>query len=494
VIGKTDADIMDPAVLPELETMKHGVIASGRAARREVAVALPGGPLEYYDLYAEPLRGRDGCISGITCVAVDYTERHALEDALRGMSEHLEQRVQEEAAKREAAQSTLAHVLRMEALGRLAGGIAHDFNNVLTAVQGGAALIDRYAEDVGRVRRLAGMIVDASKRGAQITHRLRTFSRRADLSVEPVEVVFLLESIQDILSHTLGARIAVSMHAGPRLPPLLADKGQLETVLVNLATNASDAMQGEGTIQLTAALDVVTPDNGSASPAKLAPGAYVRLAVTDNGSGMAPEVLARATEPFFTTKAEGLGTGLGLAMAQGFAEQSAGGLHIESQPGAGTTVTLWLPVAAAPCTAEPVPDAASGPAVKPADARLMMVDDNLIVLETLAQQLEAKGYAVLRAASGAEALSHLRAGETVDLVITDLSMPGMDGLALVQEVRQLLPEMPAIIVTGFATSATEEAASRQIGGRFMLLRKPVLGQVLAGRVADLLAGASTITA
>jgi PAS domain S-box-containing protein len=395
------------------------------------------------------------------------------ESALRRLNETLEARVRAEVAAREAAQAQLAHAQRMEALGQLAGGVAHDFNNVLQAVQGGTGLIERRPDDPAGVRRLARMVAEAAGRGASITRRLLAFSRRGDLRTEAVDPVGLLGGLREVLVHTMGAGIEVRVEVPAGLPALLADRGQLETVLVNLATNARDAMEGKGTITLSAVLD--GPDGGA-----------VRLCVADGGCGMAPEVLARATEPFFTTKGRGEGTGLGLAMARGFAEQSGGGLAIRSEPGRGTVVSMWFPLAGAgaPVAADEPPPRA--PAAGPLG--VLLVDDEPLVRELLAEGLRGAGYRVTGVPSGPAALALLEAGEAVDVIVTDLSMPGMDGLDLVAEVHRRLPRLPAILLTGFATDAAELAVGRTLSGTFSLLRKPVTADELAERVAVLLEG------
>ncbi len=252
--------------------------------------------------------------------------------------------IEKEEVKRQAL-ARLAHAQRMEALGQLAGGVAHDFNNILQVVQGAGRMIERQPEDAENVRRLALMMSESAGRGANITRRLLTFARRADLQNEPVDAGALFSSMRDILAHTLGSGVTVRTHVGAGLPLALADRQQLETVLINLGTNARDAMDGDGELDFSAEEEIVGPDELGDHPAHLKPGAYVRFSVSDTGGGMPPEVAARACEPFFTTKPEGKGTGLGLAMAQGFAEQSGGALKIESEPGRGTTIHLWLPVA-----------------------------------------------------------------------------------------------------------------------------------------------------
>jgi PAS domain S-box-containing protein len=442
-----------------------------------------------HDASGRPLR-MVGAHTDVTAQKEAEAALTASETALRRLNEGLEARVREEVAAREAAQARLAQAQRMEALGQLAGGIAHDFNNVLQAVQGGARLIESRADDAPRVRRLSLMVSDAAKRGAAVTRRLLTFARRADLQAEPVDAVELLSTMSEIFAHTLGAGIEVRVQLPAAVPAMLADKSQLETVLVNLATNARDAMSGAGTITLSAVADAIPAEGRCIErPARLKPGAYIRLSVSDTGPGMDAVTLARAAEPFFTTKDQGKGTGLGLAMARGFAEQSGGALLIESAPGRGTTVRIWLPSSPdTPIRSAPLPrDGSDAAATRTC---VLLVDDEALVRELTAQGLEAAGYAVLSVGSAAEALELLDTRE-IDILVTDLSMPGMDGLALIREAQRRRPALPAVLLTGFATDVAELAMSGAISGSFSLLRKPVEAQTLAERVAVLLNLADT---
>ena len=285
---------------------------------------------------ASPRRGADGCVLRWYGTTEDVDDRvrsqaalEVSEARLRVLTEDLEAQVAAEVVAREAAQAALHQSQRMEALGQLAAGVAHDFNNVLQAVGGGLALILRAPADSARVERVAAMARDAVARGAAITGRMLSLARRADLRAGPVDAAALLADLQVVLAATLGGGVTVEVDAAEGLPPVLADRGQLETVLINLATNSRDAMPRGGTLRLSATLL----------------DGRVRIVAEDNGAGMTPEVLARAQEPFFTTKPPGAGTGLGLAMAHGFAGQSGGDLHIRSAPGQGTAVTLVLPAA-----------------------------------------------------------------------------------------------------------------------------------------------------
>ena len=405
-------------------------------------------------------------------------ERQAAIDALQALNEGLEARVLQEIASREQAQAQLAHARRMEALGQLAGGIAHDFNNVLQAVTGGLSLIQRRSGDAEAVRRLSSMAADAAGRGAAITGRLLTFARRGELLAVPVEPVTLLEGLREMLTPTLGANIAVTVGVPAGLPSLLADRAQLETALVNLAVNARDAMPHGGTLALSAKAEMA----GSLAdqPPDLVPGLYVRLTLADTGIGMDEATLDRASEPFFTTKGPGQGTGLGLSMARGFAQQSGGGLCIHSRVGAGTTVMLWLPQAgrdALPRIWEVHRPAKTGlPAM-----RVLMVDDDSMVREVLARELEDRGFLVTTASDGLSALALLDSGQAMDLLVTDYAMPGMNGLATIAEARRRRPNLPALLLTGYAEA---DAGITRVQDRLtILLRKPISGEELAARCA-----------
>ncbi|MBC4018933.1 ATP-binding protein [Siccirubricoccus deserti] len=452
------------------------------------------------------LERHERLVAGVAAQAAIAIDNARLFEEARRAREGLEQRVAErtrelkdanarlrrEVSAREAMQAQLAQAQKMEALGQLAGGIAHDFNNVLQAIAGALRLIARRPEDPGRVRHLAGMASEATERGASITRRLLAFARRGELRAEPVNVAATLGNLREVLAHTLGAGVEVRAVVAGELPPVMADRGQLEAVLVNLATNARDAMPDGGTLTLSAALEEVS--DGQAHGAGLTPGAYLRLVVEDTGSGMDAKTLEHATEPFFTTKPLGRGTGLGLSMAKGFAEQSGGGIGIESESGRGTRVSLWFPCFPAEAdqgsgseraAGVPIPITASGAPETPAapggsDRRVLVVDDEPMVRATLAAELSARGWHVIEAAGPVAALMRLEASDRLDLLVTDLAMPGMNGLALLHEARQRRPGLPAVLLTGYLEDDTAPALCKAAaGGPFALLRKPVSSDDLA---------------
>jgi CheY-like chemotaxis protein/two-component sensor histidine kinase len=306
------------------------------------------------------------------------------------------------------------------------------------------------------------------------------------LQTEAIDVTRLLEDLRSMLSHTLGANIDIRLDLGPELPLALADKGQLEAVLVNLAANSRDAMQDGGAIVISAEEETVAAGLNATG---LQPGCYVRLAVADNGIGMDAALLKRAVEPFFTTKGPGKGTGLGLSMARGFAEQSRGSLAVASEPGRGTKVTLWLPAAGADAT-QPRP-AEQGPnAIPSGRPRVLLVDDEKMVRDVLTGELSDRGFQVIEAENGAAALALLEAGEAVELIVTDLTMPGIDGVALIQAAQLGNQRLPAILLTGYAGDTANLTLGQRISGPVILLRKPISGAQLADHAALMLEAAT----
>ena len=360
---------------------------------------------------------------------------------------------------------------KLQALGQLAGGIAHDFNNVLQAVSGGAAALARDAGNAEAVSRRAQLLAEAVARGAAITGRLLAFARRTDWRREEMRPREILFGLGEMLQPMLGPRIAIRVEADPDLPPFQADREQVQTALINLATNARDAMPDGGTLTFAADLYQVEPGD-AAAPTGLAPGAYLRITVRDTGTGMDAATLARVTEPFFTTKPPGQGTGLGLPLARGLAEQSGGAFTLDSAPGRGTTASLWLPQqAAAPAGRAPRP-------ARPGLLRglhLLVVDDDPLVRDALVAQLEIEGCHVLARPDDATALAALEDGAAVDVLVTDLAMPGQDGRSLIGAARRLRPGLPCLLLTG--QPEDQEAALPPCPGKgpCTVLHKPVSG-------------------
>ena len=343
----------------------------------------------------------------------------------------------------------LVQAQKMDAIGKLTGGIAHDFNNLLAAVLGGLGLLEKRAGLHEEHARILQMTKRAAEQGSELVKRLLAFARRQALEPKPVAIDALQRSVSDLLMHTLGGLVSIEWSVEDDVSPVYADQGQLELALVNLIINARDAMPGGGTVTVSAENRTAAPDEAQ----DLAAGHYVRLRIKDSGTGIAPEHLQQVMEPFFTTKEVGKGSGLGLPMVYGFARQSNGAFRIESEPGRGTVAELWLPEAPEVSNGKPE----MGRTVrrrKPRDRRslsVLLVDDHLEVRTTTAAVLEELGHAVIQAADGNEALDALKNGATAcDLLISDYAMPHLSGTQFIRKARELRPDIPALIITGYA--------------------------------------------
>ncbi|OJW28259.1 MAG: hypothetical protein BGO51_25675 [Rhodospirillales bacterium 69-11] len=417
-------------------------------------------------------------------MAAELQRREAREAAARGRLEEaqraleaanadLEARVEAEVAAREAAQERLRHSEKVSALGQLAGGVAHDFNNVLQSIAGALGLLLREPDRRERVERFGRLAMDAAERGAAITRRLLMFARRRDLSPAPLDTGAALADLREIITHTLRANIALTVALPPDLPWIFVDRAELETALVNLVVNAQDAMPEGGRLRISAEGVTVAPADGM----EITPGRYVRLSVVDTGCGMDARTLARAADPFFTTKPPGQGTGLGLSMVQGFASASGGLLRIESAPDEGTRIALFLPACAPAADAEPA--AARAPSA--AGRAILLVEDDPPVREVLTGELAAMGFAVTAVASGGEALAWLARGQRADLMVSDFAMPGMNGVATIEAARRLVPGLPAILLSGDPRAGSGEMTDA-VTPPIALLQKPVTGQELHARI------------
>jgi signal transduction histidine kinase len=391
---------------------------------------------------------------------------------LKVANESLEARVEERTREREAALAQLHAIQKLETLGQLTGGVAHDFNNLLTPIIGSLDLLRRQLGGNERALRQIDMALQAASRASSLVQRLLAFARRQDLQPRPVDVARLVRGMDDLVSRSIGPLIQVELDIPDDLPPALIDPNQLELAVLNLAINARDAMPGGGRLRI--ALDTRQAEH---SPG-LAPGTYLRLSISDTGVGMDEATLAHAIEPFFSTKGVGRGTGLGLSMVHGVAAQLGGALHLRSSPGKGTTAEIWLPV-----TDRPVDQGSGGQwkmATAPRAATILLVDDEDVVRAATAEMLEDLGYKVLQADSGAAALAMLRAGQSVDLIVTDYLMPGMNGVELIRNARNIAPCVKGLVISGYSTIAEGPGAD------LPRLAKPFRQTDLAGRVAALL--------
>lgn len=382
------------------------------------------------------IRDDAGRLIGFAKVTRDTTERREAQQKL------------------EEARNQLMQVQKMEAIGQLTGGVAHDFNNLLAVIIGNLDLLRKRIPDDPKLVRLVETAMKGAERGAALTQRMLSFARRQDLKPEAVDVPNLVRDMADLLQRSIGPAVEIETRFPLRLPRAHVDGNQLELALVNLAVNARDAMPEGGTLTISASEETIGEKSDFQS---LEPGRYMRLSVADTGHGMAPEVLERAMEPFFTTKGVGKGTGLGLSMVHGLAAQSGGRLILTSTPGRGTTAEIWLPVEASPAAAESVtplsPETARD--VDPAGRlRILVVDDDALVLMATVAMLEDLGHEVEEAASGREALERLAGDCAFDLVLTDEAMPGMTGTQLAAQIRTRCPDLPVVLGTGYAELPT----------------------------------------
>ena len=376
----------------------------------------------------------------------------------------------------EQAQDALRQSQKMEAMGQLTGGVAHDFNNLLTPVMMGLEMLRRSHDDA-RSQKLIGGALQSAERAKTLIQRLLSFARRQTLEPRAVDPAALISDMRELIDRSLGPMIKVVVDVADNLPAAMIDPNQLELAILNLAVNARDAMPDGGTLTIALATEILVREN----VLDLASGRYVRLSVSDTGSGMEAETLARSTEPFFSTKEVGQGTGLGLSMVHGLAAQSGGIFRLTSQPGVGTQATLWLPVTEE--IAEPAllraPDAPK--ARQP--ATLLLVDDEELVRSLTAEGLRVLGYNVVEAASAAKALNHVANGLKPQLVITDHMMPGMTGAQLATELRGAAPWLPVLMITGYASMTPGQTDGLQV------LAKPFGQADLAARVASMLENA-----
>jgi signal transduction histidine kinase len=392
---------------------------------------------------------------------------------LRKFNEELELRIEERTRERELALAQLFEAQKMDTIGRLTGGVAHDFNNLLMAVLGSLSLLEKKLPDDPQARRLLQNAIQGADRGKALTQRLLAFSRKQELKPQAVDFTQLVNGMEELLKRAVGHGITFSSEFPSDLPPLLVDANQLELALLNVALNARDAMPDGGSVKITAQADRVPSldsangrsgngfgkaySPGADSPS-LPPGEYIRITIVDTGVGMDQVTLAKATEPFFTTKGPGKGTGLGLSMVQGLAAQSGGRLRIHSEPNAGTVVELWLPRASTAAAAHvrvPESSAALRPATEPCTV-LIVDDDNLVMTGTAAMILDL-GHTAIEAHSGAEALAVLGSGLKVDVVLTDHAMPAMTGLQLAEFIHTRFPGLPIILATGYAELPVDPA-------------------------------------
>ncbi|AEG93170.1 ATP-binding protein [Ramlibacter tataouinensis] len=437
------------AIARPMESLR---LAAGRLGRNEPVQPQASGIVE---------------MDAVHAAMVDASRR------LRDVNADLERKVAEAMAGYEQSQRALMQAQKLEALGRLTGGIAHDFNNVLQTLTTGLQAASHQAPE--KVRALLAICQRAVTRGAELARQLAVFGRVQEVRIETVDLACRLQEARPLLSGALPSNVELAYDLGPTLWPVMLDPAQLELALLNLVINARDAMPGGGQVVLRAVNEPLAQP-----PAGLPAGHYVALSVADDGEGMTEEVMARAFDPFFTTKSIGKGTGMGLSQAYGFARQSGGTLVLRSQPGRGTTATLYLPRARTQPAAAP---AAEAQPVTQGRGRVLLVEDDPLVRDTVRPALEAAGFELRSAGTADEALRLLAQDPQFDLVFSDVVMPGaMTGIDLAQQVQQRWPRMRVVLATGYSDRRIDVPGVRALAKPYDLQQAVhALNEALASR-------------
>jgi PAS domain S-box-containing protein len=454
-----------PADREPRESALSRAISTGDDYVSEFRNIWPDGSAHWMEVRARAITNSAGAVIRLVGVSSDITARKNAEQereqllqelaaertALSNLTRTLEQRVEERTAQlreatavREKTQLQLLQSQKMESVGQLTGGIAHDFNNLLMAVMGSLEILRKRLPPDPGLRRLVDGAMQGAVRGSSLTQRMLAFARQQDLKTTSVDLGALLIGMQELLHRSIGPQIDLRVQVKPDLPAAEADAHQVELAILNLAINARDAMPEGGAITIDVDQDSI--DHPSL-PHSLNAGNYLRFRVADTGCGMDSATLAKAVEPFFSTKPAGKGTGLGLSMTHGLALQLGGALSLRSELGKGTVATLWLPVAVSTAVAA---EQSAPPPSSTRRANVLVVDDDTLVAMSTVEMLEDLGHSVVEANSGKRALEVLESGQTVDVLVTDQAMPGMTGLELAAIVRERRPGLPILLVSGYA--------------------------------------------
>lgn len=481
-----------PEDLNGLERAISAALVRGGAYAHQYRVRRADGKYYWIEANGRVDLAEDGSPLGLPGVVIDVERRRSIEAerdrataALRALNETLEQRVAERTVELMQAEEKLRQSQKMEAVGQLTGGLAHDFNNLLAGISGALELMStriaqgRWAETEKYITTAQG----AAKRAAALTHRLLAFSRRQTLDPRPTDVNILMVGMGELIQRTVGPSIAVEIAGTEDVWPTLVDSSQLENALLNLCINARDAMPDGGRITIATANLWMGRD--AASTHEMPEGEYLALSVTDTGTGMTPEIIAKAFDPFFTTKPIGQGTGLGLSMIYGFAKQSGGQVRIHSQVGIGTRICIYLPR----YDGEATEDAreTNNTSMAPADAgeTILIVDDEPTVRMLLMDVLSDLNYRVIEAGDSVAGLKVLRSDVHIDLLITDVGLPGgMNGRQMADAGREVRPALKTLFITGYAENAA--IGDEQLGPGMQVLTKPFAIDTLTSRVRELI--------
>jgi PAS domain S-box-containing protein len=477
-------DIVHPDDQAEtLDRWAHS-IATGQTYEHQLRLRRVDGAWRWHLSRAVPIRGEFGHILRWIGTSTDIQDQKEIADTLSDINATLEHRVEERTRQLIEMQDALRQAQKMEAIGQLTGGIAHDFNNLLAGISGNLELLERRVGEgkFAGVQRYIDAAQGASRRAAALTQRLLAFSRRQTLDPKPLDVNRLVAGMEDLIQRTVGPDIELEVVGADGLWATRADPSQLENSLLNLCINARDAMAPNGG-RLTIETANKWLDQSAAQQRDLPPGPYVSLCVTDTGTGMAPEVKERAFDPFFTTKPIGQGTGLGLSMIYGFIRQSGGQVRIYTELGKGTTMCLYLPRYLGAAQDEGV---ASEATVAPGHGEtVLVVDDEEIVRRVVLEVLEENGYAALEASDGPSGLRILQSSARIDLLVTDVGLPGgLNGRQLADAARELRPMLKVLFITGYAENAV--IGNGHLDPGMEVMTKPFSTTALGNRIRDLI--------
>jgi signal transduction histidine kinase len=456
MVGKAYRVVLPAGHENEEDDTQKRILRGELVEHTETVRKRKNGEIVHVSVNASPIRNARGEIVGVSKIVRDISAKRQLERQLRQSQ-------------------------KMEALGQLTGGIAHDFNNLLGVIVGNLDLLDRLLDGNEKARKRVETAQKAATRGAELTRRLLAFSSKEELNPVSVSLQTVIQELMDLSGRTLGPEIRITSHSDGPTPQVYVDVAGLESALLNLVVNARDAMPKGGTLVFrTFAIDLDT-HYPPVQTGELKPGRYACISVSDSGPGMSKETMERAFEPFFTTKPRHKGTGLGLAMVYGFMKQSGGTVRLYSEEGYGTTVSLYLPLQ--DVTDGPVIQAVPAQAPARLDGTALVVDDELPLLEIAHAYLADMGFTVLEAGDSATALGILNGGAKIDLLVTDIIMPGkMNGIELAQAIGQLQPGIRVVFTSGFPAEALAERSGRPVMGP--LLRKPYLRSEFMTMVAS----------
>nr|WP_084621424.1 PAS domain-containing sensor histidine kinase [Luteibacter yeojuensis] len=486
IVGRRIEDVIGPELWatrqPDIE-----VVLTGVPVTSEIRWPRPDGSRRDTEIRYIPRFGAAGTVDGFHVFAADITERNVALEYTRREAALLESRVAErtaelraEMAARQASEEALRQAQKMEVVGQLTGGIAHDFNNMLTGILAAIELARSKIEtgEPAGIPRLLDIATSSAQRAAGLTQRLLAFSRRQALDPKPVDVGALALSMEELLRRTLGERIQLKTTANGPLPSAMVDANQLESALLNLAINARDAMPDGGVLHVDTSVQAL-PDHAESNATDTM---FVVLSVADTGVGMDEATLEKVFEPFFTTKPIGQGTGLGMSMIYGFVNQTGGHIRIRSVPGEGTTVRLYLPIAQV--AAVEAEEARAQAVATGSGQQIVVVDDDPQVRSLVTELLASLGYDVHGASSAETALEYLQGHARVDLLVTDVGLPGLNGRQLADIARQARPGLRVLFMTGYAFGAVGPADFLDDG--MTMIGKPFQLAELSRAVASML--------